>query len=409
MGFETEPSFPAQENPLFPISTLMNARLFDLRESAENHLKYINTTSDQQIFLDTLECIPPDAPLDLIHDTLTPFVEASLDDETRETLAMFSADLDFIHVFQERGIGGLNEVLNRYLQNAKEGRDDDIKTANQLLYRAIYLFPHVAHGVSIAIDPGVYKHYSEFKGLAEHYQFKHLPPPSEIVLPLPYSFSTGTHGSGERTAIHESVETVKLKRGSQTLIGKPALQLEIESPGFNRWYMNIPLDVVHAIELTSTGHFIPHVDLGPHTSTSERGNYLRHYLLFRNFARDATIPNDMLDHISENERVAIQSLFIPIQQPALWLDRSRIVAGKYLQKGFMALSRHNVEDSLLLEFTNIHYPNLSDNQFTAASRLIIKAIRGEIQLDHLAFITGNQIIERLMTIPPERIDFRSTT
>jgi hypothetical protein len=411
MSFETEPSNPTQENCLSPVSELINRRLFQLRGLAENNLQSINNPSDQRVLLDTLDCISPNATPDLIHYTLTPFVEASLDPNTRETLKTFNMDLAFLHVFYERGLPGLNEVLNTWVQGAKEGNEEDVTTANQLLLRAIYLFPHVAHGVNITIDPELYERYSEFRGLAEYYQFKHLPSPSTITLPLPYVFSTGTIGSGERNALNNSITTVELLSGSETGNGKPALNMEIESPGgFARNYMNIPLEMAHTIEFTSTDRFIPYVELGPHTKTTERDNHLTHYIYFRNFAPNATTPEDMKNRITEDELLAVQSLLIPIQQPALWRDRSRVIIGTYLQKGFMVLLNHKAKETQLLEFTNTNYPSLSDNDFTStAVRLFVKAMRGEIKQDHLAVMTGNQIIERLMTIPPQRFGMKYTT
>lgn len=287
---------------------LVNAYLADFRTDLDR--RYGNLSTYQAYLRVALDGLVYDGARVTAADlrtTLEPFTKQDVGGFRGDQFKIFFSDLEYISLLEKGGLDGVNQRLNDLFVLLKtdlpSGEKEEVKhKLNHLLGRAVYLFPHLAGSVKVQLKPGVEQntekferkyglgyYHNRFDTLKEVYKAETGQPFSDtLVVPLPYGFSTGTHGSGQRNAAAASSLTVFFSSVSQLgkrEIKEPSLAVSIERPLMSDSSTHFTLGEVEAIRFSENDKFTPYVsgNYGKYKLV-ERGNALTHYLTFRQFA-----------------------------------------------------------------------------------------------------------------------------
>ena len=437
----TEKRVETPEAPVYlqPTVRLVNATLDEVRNSLSLNSKSERGLSEAQKELDLVLNGNPNEPgkSSLVYDgigvtasdlqkALSPFSTENIgyhriDSKFKELVF----DLETIKLLEKGGLDAVNEKLGRLFESLKteattaEEKEGAIKEFNEMLGRAIYLFPHLAIGVEVKLKPGALERTEEietryyestrgwFEKLALTYQNERgVPLPDSLVFPLPYGFTTGVHGSGERAAMLQSWEDIFLTSSfprQMRGVRIPVLSLGIKSPLVIPDYVLFETDEIESIRFTEEGTFTPWVGPDPENSHKaalrEKGDSVTCYLRFRNFldAKACRKRENLLELSSEEWGKYNRELLTPRNLSNLWREDYHPTQ-KTLRKGFMGRVLRPSLDVTLYELTDSNMPRQDTDE--AALLLYAKIQRGDKRvLARTQTYEGNDIIRRLVEIP----------
>lgn len=315
-------------------------------------------------------------------------------------------DLDFVELLELGGMDAVNKRLQKRLSSlTSPGSRPDDQTRelnlinNEFLQRAIYLAPHLTTGVEITLKPGALERAQRFergymddfyrddhRRLARvHQEKKGSPLPDTLVVPLPFSFYTGTHGSGDRTANNISSDTVFLdfmQERKDRLKGTPTVAIAL-----NPWHnTHFALDEVERIRFTNERSFTPTLGVENSVEHLIEVSPELYYLRFREFK-----PYNKSDW----------NVLSPNTVGNLWGVNEPVLRRRRLTKGFIAPQRDRRVDGSplsLYELSDIKLPggdmdtiptSLYDRMEAGNKRIISRSQRYQ----------DNNMIRRLTEIP----------
>lgn len=330
---------------------------------------------------------------------------------TNLDLARLAQDLEYLSIYERHGLNGLNEYLNSLigeLSPAKEFKENALVAANidDLLRRAIYLFPHVARGVKVKVKrdfndetdqaPGFSRlDRRDFTALREQLEEKGRDPYEEMLFPLPTFFTTGTHGSGERAAMMRSNDAVNFDVISQRKGSIPLVNLAIKRPIITLHYAEFALDEIESVRFSEEGEFVPYVDSGSYGSYRliVRGNPVSHYLNFRGFM--TRLSQELGKSVSETQWNILKKTGAPELYGELWASRSNLFG--VTADGYLVEFDEKEDGNVLHRLTNFRCGNgYYDKILEEFSRWKIGKKRCQI-----TSFNGGGIFEELVTVPPD--------
>lgn len=315
----------------------------------------------------------------------------------------------------ERRMEDANEKLAALLGSLKTQEEDGISSKgtveeiNGLLQSAIYNFPQIAEAVKISLRPGAIRETKQtikemIKGKIPP-EVLHNLPSSDIlfyfhlgkipsldtdtpilILPLPYSFKSKTHGGGMREAMTKGEETVlfEIVIMNDTLQKRVFLGVRLEPVVFLPKFIFFPLESIEKVQFTKGEGYSPllsckysyNPDVGDYPfSLIKRESPVLQYLYFRQF-----LP-------STGDRSA--SFIIPQQTGNLW----KYGKGGLLAHGFFS----DVGGSALYEVTDLKL----QYGFEEKEEKLEKILKEAVEKRQCKIYHGNEIIERLAQIPVE--------
>lgn len=261
-----------------------------------------------------------------MYDILAPLA----DEENRlpwgvaDTFRQFVVDLELLTIFEQEGVDGFNKRLDYTLKQlqkdglSQEQQRDLTRGANRMLYRTIYLFPHLVNSIEVELDPraadeekteALRNQYYEprrydYQGLHEDRAKRGDTDLDTLVIPLPYGFTTDTHGSGGRAAMSQSRRGIYFgyasKKGGKFNDQEQALMITIACPLITSHETMFLPSEVRSVKLSQREDFTPfwenHHRDGP---LINRDHHIGYYLMFRNFSNygDGRFIKDDQQHI----------------------------------------------------------------------------------------------------------------
>ncbi|MBI4058294.1 hypothetical protein HY408_00860 [Candidatus Gottesmanbacteria bacterium] len=308
-----------------------------------------------------------------------------------------------------------NKRLSSILTDLKGGnlsleeKEALAEEANGLLYGAIYRYPELVYSVEVRLgmsadnnSDDIDEQYSEAHRLWYKYLVDNRRTPGEknslsLVAPLPYGFSTGTHGSGERVAMSASRREVYFglthKKGSFEAT-EPCLWVTVKAPLINsNETMFLPKEIEHVTLSIRT-------DLSPYLGRDydkieSRGTYVDNYINFRGFENHGAGI-----FTTRNPRPII---VVSYRDKGLWTyDGHR----RKLVKGFFILyNQINPEIKTLYEIDNQRI--MDPYNASQIGALVDKILSSKRSLFHIGRpadgstrrYTSKNIVERLAQIP----------
>lgn len=224
------------------------------------------------------------------------------------------------------------------------------------------------------------------------------------MFPLPYGFTTGTHGSGERAAMASSRENVYISfrnpRDDSGII--PVLGLGIKAPLLTPGSTVFTLDEVESIAFTDKNEFTPYVDDrdGKYVLT-EKGNSITYYLRFRDFSNyRGSRERENLREINDKEWEVIGGLNEPGAYSNLWNEDYET----HKLDGFVVLWSEKPEEMTLYELKGVNLPKRDPHEANAV--LAAQILRRDAKiLPHVKEYKGDEVIKRLVEVPVEERRF----
>ncbi|MDO8621980.1 MAG: hypothetical protein Q7R80_02015 [bacterium] len=381
------------------------------------------------------EDAPRDQPcrIEAIRSAILPFIEThGLGRDIDTALRDFFDDLATVEIFERGGLDALNAWIAErmaWLQQPGRTRDELEKEGwklNGVLYRLLYVYP-LATGIVIRLKPGCRERTPEmFARYGQHElhrraleQFldryteeRGVPFDDTFVIPMPYAFTTGTHGSGERAAMagsHVSVEFTTMDPRDLHEPSVPALAFTIAMPVLFPDLTHFRLDEIAEFRVTDEfDTYTPYEGyLDGQRRLMRRRAPLHHYLSFRQFS--ALLSTERLtklrslfpDLTQDEERPMRGNLLEPhFHDSVLWSYEYREGTQKFLRHGFLGEVDEREEATTLYEYVNIDVPNVEhDSSSVANAVLFIRARRGELGEYARAFRGRDEIIRRLGMLP----------
>ena len=331
-----------------------------------------------------------------------------------DNLLRFAKDLDYLSIYEANGIGGLNQRLLYLMVELKKLPEKElfinlVNEFNDLLYRAIYLFPHEIKSVEIGVKPGYQEINQDLEGrntytiLQELYEESgRAPSPQELVLPLPYFFGTGTHGSDEGRAASQSYESVALEHVLIHDKDTAVVSVNLEESKFDICKTDFTLDEIDSIKFSAKSDFTPLVRIGRRVSLTERNDYLIHYLLFRGFRKLSVEVKT-----NEQELEVLQRLLGVSLPNSLWNFGFGPFGSKFLTQGFFIEQGKQGEENVLYEVNDTRIREIDPLIETVS--LFLKFMRQQRKMSkNMRSFQGANIISRLAAIPPT-VKFATTT
>jgi len=340
----------------------------------------------------------------------------------------FYSLLPLLSIMEEGGVEEVNVYIGKLFSEYKETganmtekeMNDKIKAINDVLFGAIYLFPHLVKSVEVKLLPDKIVEAEKFIDKHEYHYGKDrriydvlrkaAPEKSEVItLPLPYFFTTGTHGSGERSAMGASraeVHMTYIHLRNNFGIRIPAIALAICRPILYLDYIYFTLDEVDNIKFSDNGEFMPFCDADYEGRIEyiSKWNYALHYLIFRGFANYVHFrKREDFGDVTDSHWIEVEeNLYEPEFGSGLWNEKWGNILGVFgkqtLESGFLAIKFSDPENMRLMEFNNIKLP--SDDNHIAAAKLIFRILQNDKNTQKLVKkFAGNKIIERLFVIP----------
>jgi len=361
-----------------------------------------------------------------LRQTLEPFSQENYGQSIDSRFKGLISDLEYIELLEKGGVGAVNGRISEWLECVKgdvplEQKTKAMGEVNHILGRAIYLFPHLARGIAVSLKPETEQKTKEFEDkygwdyyrnrynmLLEVYQEKKgFPLPETLVLPLPYGFTTGTHGSGERTARASSQEDIYLgfihPRGDyQTNV--PALAVVVKAPLIVEHPTYFTVDEVESIEFTDNGEFTPFVDKRNNENVLvEKTTPEIYYLRFREFSgvRHNLGERMQLRELTDEEWDRCNRELVTARPfTNLWQEVYH-TKPRTLKRGFIACVKDDPLYShhlIMYEITSMRLPK--ENQEKAAAVLYTNILRGKKStLSRTVEYKGIEVIRRLTEIP----------
>ena len=334
------------------------------------------------------------------------------------------SDLRCLELLEKKGIKGIKKRVTDLFDIARQDGTLEQRTRacielNEIFCRAIYLFPHLVKGIEVKLKEGTEQKSEEFfrtyssdygrfwyESFFEFYKKEHGVNPTPLVFQLPYGFTTGTHGSGERNAMMHSRDTLALTsilKRDKPSTKIPALALEIRAPLITSSHTSFSLDDVESIQFSDKGDFTPWIDNRQGKDVLiKRGNYLGYYFTFRDFSNFSNfrrgIDGMKFGRLSKEQKDKINLELVEAQSfTNLWHDDYK--TGK-LETGFLVCWPHsaNVGDFVLYELSGIPLPNKNSHEANALLyHEILKNNRDVVS--RTKQYKGEDIIKRLVEIP----------
>ena len=410
---------------LQPTANLVNATLADINGYLNNEAATQRGLSPAQA---ALLGVLPQATYDGmrttaedVRATLDPFIEQNIGYEKDDQFKQFVGDLEYVELLEQGGLDAVNVRVNELLEAVKadvsrEQKADAMDRLNRLLYRAIYVFPHLATGLQVTLTPGtegkseeIWETYGydygsqrrKYEQLRDRYQEKYGASfPDRLTVPLPYGFTTGTHGSGERAAMGASREEIAfnfISGYSQRNPETQALGVEVGAPLIASRLTYFTMDEIEDVGFVSGQEFTPLIS---HSGELiDRANPVSHYLIFRDFGVYAAFrKRESLPELTDEEWKQCQTRLLSAPfHTNLWQEDMRFLRRGLLKKGFMALSADNADDITLYEYTNYAMP--SEDQYESEAILLTRMMRGGDESLFVQTYQGMDIITRLMALP----------
>ena len=285
--------------------------------------------------------------------------------------------------------------------------------ANGLLYGVIYNYPYLAHSVEVRLGREAYENserIDDLCGESNRWWYKRLvgnrkkqgeSDPYSLVVPLPYGFTTGTHGSGERAAISASRREVYFdltNRRGKYEYDNPCLRVTVQAPlVFSHETTFLP-EEIDKVSLSGR------IDLSPYLGhdrdeVESRGNYIYNYLDFRGFEN-----RGIGKYIKKDSKPIILT---SQQDYGLW---SYDWQKRKLIKGFfVSYDRADLEKTIMYEVNNQALSNQYDEDVIGT---MIDKVLSRVNQPNKKFsfpfsrsesntiaYTGNEILKRLVKIP----------
>lgn len=279
---------------------------------------------------------------------------------------------------------------------------------NNTLFKAIYHFPHIVNGVEIMFQNNVDAHAEEWgkqygheyaigrrvwEKLAQENQEMY----ASLVFPLPFAFSTGTHGSGSRAATTASSVDIFF-----TNIGwekKPVLAFQLLAYQDNPAYVELS-EIKHVI-LSSRSDFAPSV--GYNQEILPKQNSILHYLNFRQFSHVPLIRQEEFPSEYTNEDMLLiqHSLLLPGASNLwqTWVKRHFFRTKQYIRDGFLIVYG-KTGTVTMYEIADLFSSHIDhrDQQLTIARELWYQ---NKKTWNATTTYKGHAIIDRLVQIPVE--------
>lgn len=319
-------------------------------------------------------------------------------------------DLQFLEMVGEGNLNAVNEFMDDQLwaimmTRKKPQQEEAQRELNALLMKAIRLFPTLAKSVEIVLSPLICEQLEIFHNqfgyeydrqkinrLIEAYEsYRGEVFPGLLRVPLPYNFSTETHGSGERACAMNSSRNVfftNIQRRSGGSV--PALAVKV-APMIS----HLSLGEVDTIRLSSASQFTPCIkDFENPPNLCECPSAIHHYLDFRGFRQRG--PNCIIDRkppdLQETEWCRCIDELNVSSSTTLWNVDYADDGSKILQHGFIAGITTAPEECALIEFSNVPLST------TDPAHLYVQVMmRGNP--GNWPIVKGEQIISRLSTVP----------
>jgi hypothetical protein len=172
--------------------------------------------------------------------------------------------------------------------------------ANDVLQSAIFQFPDLVHSIQVWLSEASYGNldsvdsrfsesgrwsYTRLVDISEEQGIEGVNP---LVIPLPFGFTTGTHGSGERAAISASRQEIYFglaisrgAHGNQRESREPVLFATLRKPLITSSEAIFLLSEVEEITLSARDDFTPYIV--DNERVDSRGDSINNYLFFRGF------------------------------------------------------------------------------------------------------------------------------
>lgn len=414
---------------LQPTATLINATLVEGKDFLDLVAagRYYSPTPIQTAFRELLPTLIYDAKSTTalaLQATLEPFTKVFTGLRSEDAFRAFVGDLEYVDLLEKGGLEGVNTRLSELVNVLKTDATSEeklrvVRSLNRHLYRAIHFMPHLATGVEVKLAPGTEDKAEEFgskysleaEGQRRIYDSlrKAYPAklgkqfPEKLILPLPYGFTTGTHGSGERSGVAQSSGQIgfgfmRQREGEDAL--EPVVNVSIQAAFFTPRQTNFTLDEVESVRFVGAEEYTPVVaERDGVVEFRDRGNPVSYYLYFRDFSNNRSLrKRENLRELSDEEWEFCQTRILSSRPYTnLWRDDYRLAVGNVLIHGFMAVKGDMAEDVTLYELTDLRLPK-SDIQDSEAS-IMAKILREGVNQNWLQTFKGRDVITRLMTLP----------
>ena len=417
---------------LRPTANLVNATLVDIDDYLSREAATRSGLSPTQAAL--REALPQaiyDGVRTTASDikaTLAPFIGEYIGFEKDGQFKEFVGDLEYVELMEQGGLDAVNSRLRELSKTIKadvpkEQKSDAMDRINRLLYRAIYVFPHLATGVQVDLAPGTegkseeiweiygYDYGSErrkYEQLRDRHQERYDTPfPDTLTVPLPYGFTTGTHGSGQRAAVGASMDEISYTfislRHNPWNPDTPALGIEIGAPLITTRQTYFTMGEVEDVRFVAGHEFTPLVS--HNGELVDRANPVSHYLMFRDFAVYAAFRRrENLPELTEDEWKLCQTrLWSAPFSSNLWQEDMRFLRRGLIKKGFMAVNGENADNVALYEYTNYVMPR--EDKYEAEAILLSRILRDETESVVVQTHKGMDVVTRLLAYPVQERSF----
>jgi hypothetical protein len=368
-------------------------------------------------------------------------------------LARLYKDLDYLSMAQKGGLALLNQRLQGLLERLQTASAESSRSAalelNDMLTRAIYLFPHLARSVAVEFKPNsesaqFFLERTAGQDVVRRASFldwlmrnrTRVDEPNLALFPLPYVFEAGGQGAQtdrerrlaataswpevvflpHRTITRRDLAGADLSGDSERLRVSlpPVLRLLTGYKASQRsldhaLYSLFLTTEIKGISFSDRSMFLPWQMEGPALAAGEKPNFVYHYLIFRDFgdigcnrelARRAKIP-----------QLAERSLFAPSYSSSL-IDIAEDERGQWLERNcaYLALPSQAATRCQLLRFSDV--PLRGTAQTLSAgqpneSALQLDLYRAVFEQGHplrhcMRVFRGETVIEELTPIPVSR-------
>lgn len=307
--------------------------------------------------------------------------------------------------------GSLDEIngrINDKLTALRAASLDEAKkistSLNDILYNAIRVIPHLVTGIEVKLKPGIdakVQEYWEKYGIdvaGQRRVFQEFQKNSQgdtIVVPLPYIFTTGTHGSGERNAIAHSKEEILfdfISPRDDWNTQVPVLAVGIKAPFLFQERTPFTLDEVESVRLVKADKYSPYAEVKEfETKLVDRANPVISYLVYRNFNNYRAFISRS-SKMTDQEWEFLQTKMINTQSGDLWDADWR---NHTLRSGFIATV--DGDQVTLYEMTKVKLEG--KNVWESQAILMTKILREGGKAKWLKSYKGDSVIERLAKIP----------
>ena len=366
-------------------------------------------------------------------------------------LVRLHRDLSYLARIATGGLAAINELTGGLLAKLNEpglGSSESVNVTaqlNDLLRRAIYLFPHLATEVTLLVEPaepefmsrvGVYvgKHRAHREELSQLWQASGAPREDDhwvMRLPLPYAFSAESPAA-RRDAQRESWEDLVflprrwIRRHDVVGTIKKTSQMQAEQPPLTLVRTALDLELLQSHEAMLLAREVRGISFGTrpdllrafNTRSEDRQAHTRpdgltHYLRFRDFGDIGR--NKQFAQVLGVPALAERSLFEPGYSSDLLDAGDDEISRQWLERGFgyLALLGHGNPEPTLLRFQNVEIEYDEQSVKTAKHSPLQVALyraaldEGDALRAHATEFRGAAIVRELMQVPVAPRRFRA--